>query len=42
MDTKYGEHTGIKCKNTVYDDYSSDEEESEEEDPVTLNMKETE
>ena len=37
-----GEHTGIKCKNTTNEDYSIDEEELEEEDPILLNKKETE
>ena len=40
MDIMYGEHTGIKCKSTINEDYSTDEEASEEEDPVQLNMKE--
>ena len=38
----YGEHTGIKHTYKIIEDYSTDEEESEEEDPVQLNMKETE
>ena len=37
----YGEHTGIKHKNTINEDYSTDKEESEEEDPVQSNMKGT-
>ena len=38
----HGEHTGIKCKSTINQDYLTDEEESEEEDnPVQLNMEET-
>ena len=31
---------GIKHKCTINEDHSADEEESEEEDPVQLNMKE--
>ena len=42
MNTMYGNHTGIKCKYTINEDYSTDEEESEEEDPVQLNVKKTE
>ena len=36
-----GECTGIKCKYTINEDDPTDEEESEEEDPLQLNMKET-
>ena len=42
MDIMYGEHTGIKCKITINQDYLTDEEELEEEDnPVQLNKEET-
>ena len=39
----YGEHTGIKCKIPVNQDYFSDKEESDEEDnPAQLNAHGTE
>ena len=39
----YGEHTGIKCKIPINQDYLTDEEELDEEDnPVQLNTDETE
>ena len=38
----YGEHTGIKCKIPINQDYLSDEEESDEEDePVQLKTDDT-
>ena len=43
MDVMYGEHTGIKCKIPINQDYLTDEEELDEEDsPVQLKMYETE
>ena len=42
MDIMYGEHTGIKHKSTINQDYLTHKEESEEEvNPVQLNVDET-
>ena len=38
----FGEHTGIKCKITSIQDYFTEEELDEEDNPVQLNMEEAE